>query len=247
MKKYLKAEYVTNGKLSAIQEKLAEYAASDKWGSNRSCYGCLLCFLGFFVVGPLAPIIGILIYLYYNRYDTEDRRYQLPTQILAALNSQLDPNKDMLLRIDFRESKSPSFITAKRDETAKGLLATKVMVTEYTHNWLELHMYTQRGQRLAVKIVRVGRETVRGSGKNQQTENSFSEIASLSLENFDRGSREAMALEMPASAKFLQLLAGTTGAAVAIQATGTVQGVPNAPPPFDGTDLAVLFELALKQ
>ena len=40
---------------------------------------------------------------------------------------------------------------------------------------------------------------------------------------------------------------GTTGAAVAIQATGTVQGVPNAPPPFDGTDLAVLFELALKQ
>ena len=247
MKKYLKAEYVTNGNLSAIQEKLTEYAASDKWGSNRSCYGCLLCLLGFFVIGPLAPILGILVYLYYNRYDTEDRRYQLPTQILAALNARLDPNKDMLLRVDFRESKAAPFITAKRDETAKGLLATKVMVTEYAHTWLELQMYTQRGQRLAVKITRAGRETVRGSGKSQQTTNSFAEIASLSLENFDRGSQEVVELQMPDSAKFVKLLAATTGAAVAIQATGSSQGVANATPPFDGTDLAVLFELALKQ
>ena len=82
MKKYLKAEYVTTGKLSVIQEKLAEYGASDQWGSNRSCYGCLLCFLGFFVIGPLSPSIGILVYLYYNRYDTEYSRSQLPTHIL---------------------------------------------------------------------------------------------------------------------------------------------------------------------
>jgi len=247
MKKYLKAEYITNGKLPVIQEKLAEYAASDKWGSNRSCYGCLLCVLGFFVVGPIAPIIGVLVYLYYNRYDTEDRRYQVPTQILAALNSRLDPNKDMLLRVDFRESKAAPFINAKRDVTAKGLLATKVMVTEYAHTWLELQMYTQRGQRLAVKVTRSGRETVRGSGKSQQTENSFAETAALSLENFDKGSREVVELKMPVSAKFVNLLAGSTGASVAIQATGSMQGGAKASPPFDGTDLAVLFEFALKQ
>ncbi len=240
MKKYLKAEYVTNGKLNDIQARLQEYAASDKWGSSRSCFGCLLCFLGFFVLGPVAPVIGILVFIYYNRYDTEDRRYQLPTQLLQALGGQLDPQKDMLLRVDFRESLADPFITAKSDGAPK--------MREYAHNWLELQMYTQRGQRLCVKITRVGREVVRGSGKSQTKEHSYAEVAAMSLENFDRGNREARALPLPDSAKFTSLLGGTTGAAVAMQGIGAQQGAGNSGvTAFDGTDLATFFEFALKQ
>lgn len=240
MKKYLKAEYVSKGKMPVIQARLAEYAASDKWGSNRSCFGCLLCFLGFFVMGPIAPIAGILVYLYYSRYDTEDRRYQLPTQLLEALGGQLDPQKDMLLRVDFRESLADPFITAKSDSPPK--------MREYAHNWLELQMYTQRGQRLCVKITRVGREVVRGSGKGETKEHSYSEVAAMSLENFDRGNREAVPLALPDSVKFSHLLGGTTGSAVAMQAIGAQQGAGGGGiTAFDGADLATFFEFALKQ
>lgn len=239
MKKYLKGEYVTHGKLSSIQARLAEYAASDKWGSNRSCFGCLFCFLGFFFMGPIAPILGFLLYLYYSRYDTEDRRYQLPTQLLQALGGQLDPQKDMLLRVDFRESLADPFLTAKSDQPK---------TREYAHNWLELQMHTQRGQRLCVKITRVGREVVRGSGKSETKEHSYKEVVAMSLENFDRGSREAVALALPDSSKFSHLLGGTTGAAVAMQAVGAQQGAGGGGvTAFDGTDLAAFFEFALKQ
>ncbi len=239
MKKYLKAEYVTQGKLPVIQGRLAEYAASDKWGSNRSCFGCLLCFLGFFVMGPIAPILGILVFLYYTRYDTEDRRYLLPTQLLQALDGQLDPQKDMLLRVDFRDSLADPFITAKSD-------APKMK--EYSHNWLELQMYTQRGQRLCLKVTRVGREVVRGSGKGETKEHSYAEVAAMSLENFDRGNRQAEPIALPDSVKFSNLAGGTTGAAVAMQAIGAQQGAGgSAIPAFDGNDLAAFFEFALKQ
>jgi hypothetical protein len=240
MKKYLKAEYVTNGKLPAIEAKLAEYAASDKWGSSRSCFGCLLCFLGFFVMGPIAPILGVLVYLYYSRYDTEDRRYQLPTQLLQALSGKLDAQKDMLLRVDFRESLADPFITAKSDSAPK--------MREYAHNWLELQMYTQRGQRLCVKITRVGREVVTGSGKSESKQHTYAEVAAMSLENFDKGNREASALALPDSAKFTSLIGGTTGAAVAMQVVGAQQGVGySGVTAFDGTDLATYFEFALNQ
>lgn len=238
MQKYLKAEYVTNGKLALLQQRLGEYAASDKWGSTRSCLGCLLFFVGlaFF---PVGPIVGLFIFFYYSRYDTEDRRYQLPTQLLQALASQLDPQKDMLMRVDFRESKADPFITRKSEGNPK--------VTEYSHNWLELQMYTPRGQRLAVKITRQGKEVVRGSGKSQSTEHSFVDVASLSLENFDRPSRQATALAVPDLGKFSSLIGGTTVAAVAIEGVGASSGPGGNGIGFDGADLATLFEFALKQ
>lgn len=240
MKKFLKAEYVTQGKLPVIEARLAEYAASDKWGSTRSCLGCLFCFLGFFALGPIAPIVGLLVYLYYSRYDTEDRRYQLPTQLLQALGAKLDPQKDMLLRVDFRESLGKPFIIAKSDASPK--------TTEYVHNWLELQMFTPRGQRLCLKVTRMGREVVTGSGKSESKQHSYAEVAAMSLENFDRGTREASPLALPDSAKFTSLLGGTTGAAVAMEAIGARQGAGNAGvTAFDGNDLANFFEFALMQ
>lgn len=239
MKKYLKAEYVTNARLGAIQARLSEYAASDKWGSNRSCFGCLLCLLGFFVVGPIAPIVGMIIYFYYNRYDTEDRRYQVPTQLLQALSAQLDSQQDMLLKIDFRDSLSEPFITAKSDLPPKR--------RAYSHNWLELQMHTPRGQRLCVKITRVGQEVVRGSGKNESKHHTYEEVVAMSLENFRAATGPVTRLRMPSSAKFADLIGGTTGAAVAIQATGQQQTGTSGASAFDGNDLAGLFEFALKQ
>ncbi|MFN8614152.1 MAG: hypothetical protein U0931_41865 [Vulcanimicrobiota bacterium] len=238
MRKYLKAEYVTNGRLALLLQRLAEYAASDKWGSTRSCLGCLLFFVGmaFF---PVGPIVGLVIFFYYARYDTEDRRYQVPTQLLQAMSSQLDPQKDMLMRVDFRESKADPFITARTDGNPR--------VTEYSHNWLELQMYTPRGQRLAVKITRQGKEVVRGTGKSQTTEHTFVDVAAMSLENFDRGTRQATALAVPDSGKFSRLTAATTGAAVAIEGVGAASGPGGNGVGFDGNDLAVLFEFALKQ
>ncbi|MBS2036379.1 hypothetical protein JST97_15420 [bacterium] len=238
MRKYLKAEYLTNGKLATLQQRLAEYAASDKWGSTRSCMGCLLFFVGLFFF-PVGPVVGLFIFFYYSRYDTEDRRYQLPAQLLEALASRLDPQKEMLMRVDFRESKAEPFITAKRDGNPK--------VTEYSHNWLELQMYTPRGQRLAVKITRQGKEVIQGSGKGQTTEHSFVDVAALSLENFDRGSTQAVALSVPDTGKFSRLVAGTTGAAIAIEGVGAASGPGGNGIGFDGSDLATLFDFALKQ
>ena len=238
MRKYVKAEYVTNGKLAVLQQRLAEYAASDKWGSTRSCMGCLLFVVGF-AFFPFGPIAGAFIFFYYSRYDTEDRRYQVPTQLLQMLAAKLDPQKEMLMRVDFRESKADPFITAKRDGNPK--------VTEYSHNWLELQMYTQRGQRLAVKITRQGREVVRGSGKSQSTEHNFVDVAALTVENFDRGSKQAVALAMPDTGKFSKLIGGTTGAAVAMEGVGASTGAGGNGLAFDGNDLAILFEHALKQ
>ena len=239
MNKYLKSEYVTTAKLPAIQARLAEYAASDKWGSTRSCFGCLLCLLGLPFLGPFAFVPGILMYLYYSRYDTEDRRYQLPTQLLQALGGQLDAQKDMLLRLDLRDSLADPFLTSKSDSAPKS--------REYSHNWLELQMHTQRGQRLCVKVTRVGREVVTGSGKSESKQHTWSEIAAMSLENFDKGSRQAIALKMPSSAKFADLIGGTTGAAVAMQGVGMLQTGTVGSSAFDGADLAGLFEFALKQ
>lgn len=253
MKRYTKKVYYFAGPPPVIQGVFQELAQSDQWGTQRSCLGCLggLLGLGGLVAsstgisapGVMAWILlmgGIAAFFYYNEFNTEDRRYQLPEQVVSALSQGLDGSREVQMTLDFRETASKPFLR-HTSQVQDG------KITEYHQTWLELQMWTQIGQHLALKIERILLEKVCGQGKQQKVERPYYEVASLSVENPRLGQTAVFPLELPDSSYFQNMLGGSNTRSVAIRVTGNPQGSSGSLLAFEGEQLVELLKLAVER
>ena len=263
MKKYGLKPYTFEGRLADIQSNLAEVALSDEWGSKRTCLGCMFILLGLVggwigltsvknvdslttpitVAALLAIGVGALMAFHYMHYDTEDRRYQLPAQLLAELADSLDCDKEIVLSVDFRSS--DNFCKPERDDTPPGWFQNEVTVRDFLQPWLKLTMLARTGQQLTLQIERSGEIRRVRKSKSSTITTRYQDFASLSVEDHSRAQEEPRSLYFPNHERFATLKATSTGQRVSIEAVGRGLGDGSHERNFEGPDLAALFTHAL--
>lgn len=116
------------------------------------------------VIPPLGGLIssaavGLIVYALikaaiHSKYNIENQRYRLPLEVLESIAVDLDPQKEMTLKIDFRSSQQPAFVT-KVDQARNFLgFASGTKVIHYLHPWLELEATTVLGHKVQLAMTR---------------------------------------------------------------------------------------------
>jgi hypothetical protein len=195
------------------------------------------------MLASLVSGLGLVVFWFYNRYDTENRRYQLPAGLLEGLAERLDPLAPIQLRIDFQDSLS--FCSAERDETPPGWFQDSVGVRDFLHPWLELKMATVSGQLLTLKIERAGEIRETRKRRSKSTVTLYQDFASLRIEDPSCPESDSQSRFVPNSEVFLSLFSATTGRTVSIEAASQRQGDSFPSKFFQASDLTALFLHAL--
>ena len=235
MKKYRKDVYNNSGTLAETLIWLGELKQSDSWGSTRSCGGCLVAALGFggctlqtlsgghgggfSLITMVAVVGGFVAFNYYNSFDTEDRRYQLPTELLQTLQEQLDSSRPVNLKVDFRDTAQSSF---QIEQVGEG----NNKKVRYRQPWLDLQFYTRWGPQVTVKICREQVDTTLNDGKENKVVKRGFDLAEMSCENPSAPARGLARLELARDNGLQELVAATNGRSAAIRLAGEDSGIP---------------------
>lgn len=235
MKKYRKNVYDFNGRPGEALAWLEGIKQSDSWGSTRSCGGCLVAVLGFggctlqtmsgghgggfTVLTMLALVGGFAAFNYYSDFDTEDRRYQVPGEILQVLRDQLDEAREVTLRIDFRDTAQKAF---QLQQSSQG----DTRVSTFLQPWLEMQLRSRFGTQVVVKIRREQSEVTTTEGKETKVVKRCHDVAEMSCENPSAASRSLAYVEFEVDSSVRKQVAGTNGGSVAMRIEGHQDNVP---------------------
>ncbi len=235
MKKYRKNVYDFSGRPGQALAWLEEIKQSDSWGSTRSCGGCLVAALGFggctlqtmsggggggfTLLTMLALAGGVAAFNYYSDFDTEDRRYQVPTEILQVLADQLDEGREVTLRVDFRDTAQKAFQVEQGHQGD-----TRVSI--FLQPWLELQMRSRFGTQVVVKIRREQTEVTTTEGKETKVVKRCYDVAEMSCDNPSAAARNLAYVEFEVDPSVRKQVAGTNGGSVAIRMEGHQDNVP---------------------
>ena len=273
MSRFVKSRYEFNQTWRELRETLAKLQTSDaraeakvSKGKSLGCYGGFLCFVGTFAicyvfkVGALLFLAGVVLFVYGATVrgsgeagDLENMRYELPLKLLDSLAVDLDPDKNVHLVLDFRDSQSPKFVQSV-EQSKLLFISYGPKVTRFSHDWLEMSATTVKGHRLKLQINRQGTYKQIPKRKRTKTRLRYADSVALAVRPSSEEilPTEATGIELPVRHCFRNLRAQLGPQGAVIKAAGPAywtasnRGTSSGGTHLEARDLIVLLITAFR-